>query len=36
VQVKRQTIGYGVLMFLGLLLLPFAYFLKKEFWRDVH
>lgn len=35
-QVKRQEIGYGVLMFLGLLLLPLAYFLKKEFWRDIH
>jgi len=35
-QVKRQQIGYGVLMFLGLLLLPLAYFLKKEFWRDIH
>jgi len=35
-QVKRQEIGYGVLMFLCLLLLPMAYFLKKEFWRDIH
>ncbi|TDR80164.1 cytochrome c1 [Paludibacterium purpuratum] len=35
-QVKRLQIGYGVLMFLALLLLPLAYFLKKEFWRDVH
>ncbi|WP_028537191.1 cytochrome c1 [Paludibacterium yongneupense] len=35
-QVKRQQIGYAVLMFLGLLLLPLAYFLKKEYWRDVH
>ena len=35
-QVRRLQIGYGVLMFLGLLLLPLAYFLKKEFWRDVH
>lgn len=33
---KRMQIGYGVLMFLGLLLLPFAYFLKKEYWKDVH
>ncbi|BEV73327.1 MULTISPECIES: cytochrome c1 [unclassified Paludibacterium] len=35
-QVKRLQIGYVVLMFLGLLLLPLAYFLKKEYWRDVH
>jgi ubiquinol-cytochrome c reductase cytochrome c1 subunit len=35
-QVKRQQIGYVVLMFLSLLLLPLAYFLKKEYWRDVH
>lgn len=36
VQVKRQQIGYVVLMFLVLLLLPFAYFLKKEYWKDIH
>lgn len=35
-KVKRLQIGYGVLMFLGLLLLPLAYFLKKEYWKDVH
>ena len=35
-QVTRRQIGYAVLMFLILLLLPLAYFLKKEFWRDVH
>ncbi|MBV8047640.1 MAG: cytochrome c1 [Paludibacterium sp.] len=35
-QVHRLQIGYGVLMFLALLLLPLAYFLKKEYWRDVH
>jgi ubiquinol-cytochrome c reductase cytochrome c1 subunit len=34
--VTRLQIGYGVLMFLVLLLLPLAYFLKKEYWRDVH
>ncbi|OWY37623.1 cytochrome c1 [Xenophilus sp. AP218F] len=34
--VKRQQIGYVVLMFLGLLLFPLVYFLKKEYWRDVH
>lgn len=35
-QVKRHQIGYVVLMFLGLLLLPLAYFLKKEYWKDIH
>lgn len=35
-QVQRKQIGYVVLMFLGLLMLPFAYFLKKEYWKDVH
>ncbi|KZE32944.1 ubiquinol-cytochrome c reductase cytochrome c1 subunit [Crenobacter luteus] len=35
-QVKRHQIGYVVLMFLFLLLLPFAYFLKKEYWKDIH
>jgi ubiquinol-cytochrome c reductase cytochrome c1 subunit len=36
IQVTRLQIGYAVLLFLGLLLLPLAYFLKKEYWRDVH
>lgn len=35
-QVKRQQIGYIVLMFLVAVLLPLAYFLKKEYWKDVH
>ncbi|OHX13839.1 cytochrome c1 [Chromobacterium sphagni] len=35
-QVQRQQIGYVVLMFLGLLLFPLVYLLKKEYWRDVH
>ena len=35
-QVKRQQIGYMVLLFLSLLLLPLAYFLKKEYWKYVH
>ncbi|MBX9268111.1 cytochrome c1 [Chromobacterium violaceum] len=34
--VKRQQIGYVVVMFLGLLLFPLVYLLKKEYWRDVH
>lgn len=35
-QVKRHQIGYVVLMYLFLLLLPFAYFLKKAYWKDIH
>ncbi|UOP05291.1 cytochrome c1 [Conchiformibius kuhniae] len=35
-QVQRKQIGYIVLMFLLAVLLPLAYFLKKEFWKDVH
>lgn len=35
-QVRRHQIGYLVLMFLGLVLLPLSYFLKKEYWKDVH
>ncbi|UDM15615.1 cytochrome c1 [Vogesella sp. XCS3] len=36
VQVKRHQVGYTVLLYLFLLLLPFAYFLKKEYWKDIH
>jgi ubiquinol-cytochrome c reductase cytochrome c1 subunit len=35
-QVTRYQIGYVVLLFLGLILLPLAYFLKKEYWKDIH
>lgn len=35
-QVTRQHIGYGVLLFLMFLLLPMIYFLKQEYWKDVH
>lgn len=35
-QVQRKQIGYIVLMFLMAVLLPLAYFLKKEYWKDVH
>lgn len=35
-QVKRSQIGYVVLLFLTLILLPLAYFLKKEYWKDIH
>ena len=35
-QVQRKQIGYIVLMFLLAVMLPLAYFLKKEYWKDVH
>jgi ubiquinol-cytochrome c reductase cytochrome c1 subunit len=35
-QPKRHQIGYIVLMFLLVVLLPCAYFLNKEYWKDVH
>lgn len=35
VQLKRQNIGIGVLAFL-LVFFLFAYFLKREIWKDVH
>ena len=35
-QNKRETIGYVVVLFLTLVLLPLAYLLKKEYWKDVH
>ncbi|QNM96293.1 cytochrome c1 [Chitinimonas koreensis] len=35
-QVTRQHIGYGVLLFLMFILVPMAYLLKKEYWRDIH
>lgn len=35
-QVTRQWIGYGVLLFLLFILVPLTYFLKKEYWRDIH
>ena len=35
-QMKRKQIGYVVLMFLFAVMLPLAYFLKKEYWKDVH
>jgi ubiquinol-cytochrome c reductase cytochrome c1 subunit len=34
--VERQKIGYWVLLFLLLIMLPLSYFLKKEYWRDIH
>jgi ubiquinol-cytochrome c reductase cytochrome c1 subunit len=35
-QVKREQIGYGVLLFLLFILIPITYLLKKEYWRDIH
>ena len=35
-QNKRETVGYVVLLFLILVLLPLSYLLKKEYWKDVH
>ncbi len=35
-QVKREQIGYVVILFLALVMFPLAYFLKKEYWKDVH
>ncbi|HHX2497768.1 TPA: cytochrome c1 [Neisseria subflava] len=35
-QLQRHRIGYMVLTFLFAIMLPLAYFLKKEFWKDVH
>ncbi|MEI2325506.1 cytochrome c1, partial [Pseudomonas aeruginosa] len=28
--------GYVVMIFLFAVMLPLAYFLKKEYWKDVH
>ncbi|WP_211243336.1 cytochrome c1 [Chitiniphilus eburneus] len=35
-KVKREQIGYAVLLFLLFILVPISYFLKKEYWRDIH
>ncbi|WP_405030325.1 cytochrome c1 [Neisseria leonii] len=35
-QMQRKQIGYVVMIFLLAVLLPLAYFLKKEYWKDVH
>ncbi|MBB5019054.1 ubiquinol-cytochrome c reductase cytochrome c1 subunit [Chitinivorax tropicus] len=32
----RETIGYIVLLFLILVLVPLTYALKQEYWKDVH
>lgn len=35
-QVFREQLGYGVLFFLILILLPFVYLLKQDYWKEVH
>jgi ubiquinol-cytochrome c reductase cytochrome c1 subunit len=34
-KLERRQLGIYVLLFLGLMFL-LAYFLKKEYWKDVH
>ena len=34
-QVKREQIGYAVLLFLIFALVPVSWMLKKEYWRDI-
>lgn len=34
-QVKREQMGYAVLLFLLFALIPMTWLLKKEYWRDV-
>jgi len=36
VKLKRQKIGFWVIFYLLLILLPVVYLLKKEYWKDVH
>lgn len=35
-QEQRRQVGYVVMLFLGLVLFPLVYFLKKEYWKDIH
>ncbi len=35
-QFKRKKMGYGVLLFLLLIMLPLTYLLKREYWKDIH
>jgi ubiquinol-cytochrome c reductase cytochrome c1 subunit len=35
IKLQRRTLGLYVLLFLGLMFIP-AYYMKKEFWKDVH
>ncbi|WP_018152299.1 cytochrome c1 [Leeia oryzae] len=32
----REQLGYAVLLFLGILLLPFVYLLKRDYWKEIH
>ena len=34
-QMQRKQVGYIVMIFLLAIMLPLAYFLKKEYWKDV-
>lgn len=36
IKLKRQKIGFWVIFYLLLVLLPVVYLLKKEYWKDVH
>jgi ubiquinol-cytochrome c reductase cytochrome c1 subunit len=36
VRESRVRIGIAVVLFLGVVLLPLAYLLKKEYWKDIH
>lgn len=35
-QLHRKRVGFWVMFYLIVILLPLTYFLKKEYWRDVH
>lgn len=35
-QVKREQIGFAVVLFLLFILVPLTYLLKKEYWKDIH
>lgn len=35
-QLQRKKVGFWVLFYLILILLPVSYLLKKEYWRDIH
>lgn len=35
-QLQRKRTGYIVMIFLLAVMLPLAYFLKKEYWKDIH
>jgi len=36
IKLKRQKIGFWVIFYLLVILLPVVYLLKKEYWKDVH